>query len=256
MPPGVRRATIADIPAMAATLARAFAHDPYYVLLAGDAPERNQRMRDGWSGILRFGSEQLTDTYTTDDHGGVALWLPPGHGGPSVIDSLRMMPAIGRLSGWRRLRKISNLIAELEKRHRRHMPTPHFYLSALGVEPDRQGEGIGTALTCPPTWRRPPRAMSSSMSGSGSMSSKSSRCRPPTSTVGSWSALPVHRHELRARLGELPPDFVACAVEHGLLEAVEQRLTPLQHVNDLWIIRAEAVDRRTRRDRDHSDPQA
>ncbi|MGH2386079.1 MAG: GNAT family N-acetyltransferase [Candidatus Limnocylindria bacterium] len=149
MPPGVRRATIADIPAMAATLARAFAHDPYYLLLAGDAPERNQRMRDGWSGILRFGSAKLTDTYTTDDHAGVALWLPPGHGGPSVIDSLRMMPAIGRLSGWRRLRKVSNLIAELETRHRHHMPTPHFYLSALGVEPDRQGEGIGTALMKP-----------------------------------------------------------------------------------------------------------
>ncbi|MGH2382603.1 MAG: GNAT family N-acetyltransferase [Candidatus Limnocylindria bacterium] len=149
MPPGVRRATIADIPAMAATLARAFAHDPYYLLLAGDAPERNQRMRDGWSGILRFGSAKLTDTYTTDDHAGVALWLPPGHGGPSVIDSLRMMPAIGRLSGWRRLRKVSNLTAELETRHRHHMPTPHFYLSALGVEPDRQGEGIGTALMKP-----------------------------------------------------------------------------------------------------------
>ncbi|MGQ0607078.1 MAG: GNAT family N-acetyltransferase [Chloroflexota bacterium] len=149
MPTGVRRATIADIPAMAATMARAFAHDPYYVLLAGDAPERNQRMRDGWSGILRFGSARLTDTYTTDDHGGVALWLPPGHGGPSVLESLRMMPAIGRLSGWRRLRKVSNLIAELETRHRHHVPTPHFYLSALGVEPDRQGEGIGTALMKP-----------------------------------------------------------------------------------------------------------
>ena len=29
------------------------------------------------------------------------------------------------------------------------MPVAHFYLSALGVEPERQGEGVGTALMQP-----------------------------------------------------------------------------------------------------------
>ncbi len=52
MSSGVRRATRQEIPALAATLARAFAHDPFYSFLAGDAPERSQRMQDGWSGIL------------------------------------------------------------------------------------------------------------------------------------------------------------------------------------------------------------
>lgn len=149
MASGVRRATVREIPDLAATLARAFALDPFYSFLAGDAPERNQRMQDGWSGILRFGSARLAETYTTDDHAGVALWIPPGHGGPSVLDSLRMMPAIGRLAGWRRLRLVTNAIAALEGRHRHHAPQPHFYLSALGVEPDRQGTGIGTALMEP-----------------------------------------------------------------------------------------------------------
>ena len=144
-----RRATADDIPAMAATLARAFAHDPFYVFLAGDAPERNQRMRDGWTGILRFNSAHLAETYTTDDHAGVAVWIPPGHEGPSVLDSLRLMPAIGRLAGWRRLRAVSAAIGALEERHAHHAPMQHFYLSALGVEPDRQGEGIGTALMKP-----------------------------------------------------------------------------------------------------------
>jgi ribosomal protein S18 acetylase RimI-like enzyme len=145
----VRRAGRGEIPEMAATLARAFAHDPFYSFLAGDAPERNQRMRDGWSGILRFGSAHLAETYTTDDHAGVALWIPPGHGGPSIVDSLRMMPAIGRLAGWRRLPKVTSAIGALEARHRHHAPQPHFYLSALGVEPERQGEGVGTALMKP-----------------------------------------------------------------------------------------------------------
>lgn len=134
---------------MADTLARAFAHDPFYSFLAGDAPERGQRMSEGWRGILRFGSARLSETYTTDDHAGVALWIPPGHRGPSVLESVRMMPAISRLAGWRRLRQVTNTIAALEERHRHHVSEPHFYLSALGVAPERQGEGIGTSLMQP-----------------------------------------------------------------------------------------------------------
>ena len=149
MSSGVRRAIVEEIPDLAATLARAFAHDPFHSFLAGDAPERGQRIQDGWSGILRFGSAGLAETYTTDDYAGVALWIPPGHRGPSIIDSLRLMPSIARLAGWRRLRLVTNAVAALEKRHRHHAPGAHFYLSALGVEPDQQGEGIGTALMKP-----------------------------------------------------------------------------------------------------------
>ena len=46
----VRLATLDEIPDLAAVLARAFAHDPFFAWMAGDAPERSQRMRDGWSG--------------------------------------------------------------------------------------------------------------------------------------------------------------------------------------------------------------
>lgn len=145
----VRLATPDEIPDLAAVLARAFAHDPFYAWIAGDAPERGQRMRDGWSGILRYGSAHLAHTYTTDDLAGVAVWLPPGHRGPTLLDGLRQMPAIARLAGWGRMRKVGDAMAALEEHRHRHVPAPHFYLSALGVEPDRQGEGIGTALAQP-----------------------------------------------------------------------------------------------------------
>jgi GNAT superfamily N-acetyltransferase len=145
----VRLATTDEIPDLAAVLARAFVHDPFYAWLAGDAPERTQRMRDGWTGILRYSSAHLSDTYTTDDRAGVAIWLPPGYRGPSVLDGLRQMPALARLAGWRRLRTVGDAMAALEERRRDHVPEPHFYLSALGVEPERQGEGIGTALMQP-----------------------------------------------------------------------------------------------------------
>jgi GNAT superfamily N-acetyltransferase len=145
----VRLATLDEIPELAGVLARAFAHDPFYSYLAGDAPERSQRMKDGWSGILRYGTAHLAHTYTTEDRAGVALWLPPGYRGPSVLDTLRQMPALARLAGWRRLRTVGDAVAALEERRHHHVPEPHFYLSALGVEPERQGTGTGTALLKP-----------------------------------------------------------------------------------------------------------
>jgi len=146
----VRRASAADIPVLAAVLARAFARDPYHRFLAGDAPERNQRMRDGWSALLRHSSNRLSDTWTTDSRAGVAVWHPPGYDGPSFLDSLRLLPSVARLAGsWRRLRAISRAVSALEARRRGHVARPHYYLSVLGVDPDRQGEGIGTALLEP-----------------------------------------------------------------------------------------------------------
>ena len=147
---GVRRATVGDIPELAATLARAFAHDPFYKFLAGHAPERNQRMRDGWTGVLRHASNGLSHTYTTDDHAGVAVWHPPAYSGAGFIDSLRLLPSATRMAGGiGRLRDVSRAVAALEQHRRLHVPGPHFYLSVLGVEPDRQGEGIGTSLMQP-----------------------------------------------------------------------------------------------------------
>jgi ribosomal protein S18 acetylase RimI-like enzyme len=146
----VRLATRSDVDALAAMLARAFAQDPFYSYLAGDAPERGERMRRGWAGILRHASDRLSTTYTTDDHAGAAIWHPPGYGGASFIGSLRLMPSVARLAGgYRRLRQISRAISALEERRAHHVPAPHYYLSALGVEPGRQGEGIGTALVAP-----------------------------------------------------------------------------------------------------------
>jgi GNAT superfamily N-acetyltransferase len=144
----VRLARPDEIPALAAMLTRAFERDPFYAYLAGDAPEHRQRMRDGWNGILRFASARLVDTWTTDDLAGAAVWIPPGHRS-GVFDSLRLLPEMARFVGWRRLRLVSEAVEVLERRRRIHVPGPHYYLSALGVEPARQGTGIGTALLQP-----------------------------------------------------------------------------------------------------------
>jgi GNAT superfamily N-acetyltransferase len=147
--PTVRRATAGDIPVLAAMLAHAFGADPFFSYLAGDAPERGQRMRDGWRAILRHASSHLAATWTTDDRAGAAVWIPPGRTASGPLDQLRMLPAFARLTGWGRLREVSAAMETLERRRYRYAPTRHWYLSALGVEPERQGEGIGSALLKP-----------------------------------------------------------------------------------------------------------
>lgn len=130
-------------------LARAFAADPLFSYLAGEAPERGQRMRDGWRAILLHASDGLSATWTTEDVAGAAVWVGPGRTASGLVDQFRMLPALLRLTGWARLRSVSAALDTLERRRHRHAPTPHWYLSALGVEPHRQGEGLGSALLTP-----------------------------------------------------------------------------------------------------------
>ena len=144
----IRLARAEEIPALAAMLTRAFANDPFFSYLAGNAPERNQRMRDGWTGVLRYGSARLSHTWTTDELSGTAIWLPPGYRTP-LLDGLRLVREMARFTGWRRLRLAGDATEELDRRRRRHVPGPHYHLAALGVEPELQGGGIGTALMAP-----------------------------------------------------------------------------------------------------------
>lgn len=145
----VRRATRDDVGALAAVLARAFANDPFFAWLAGNASERGQRMRDGWSAILRHASADLAATWTTGDLAGAAVWIPPGRPASGLVDTVRLVPGMARMTSWRRLGPVSDVMEDLATRRRRHAAQPHWYLSALGVEPDRQGEGVGSALLAP-----------------------------------------------------------------------------------------------------------
>lgn len=145
----VRPARGDDLPVLAGVLTAAFAHDPYMSYLAGEASERNQRMRDGWLGILRFASAGLAATMTTDDRAGVAIWIPPGRRASGLLDGFRQLPSLTRLTGWGRLREVAAAVELLEHRRRAHLPEPHWYLSAIGVAPERQGRGVGSALMRP-----------------------------------------------------------------------------------------------------------
>ncbi len=144
-----RLATSEDLPVLADVLARAFVDDPMFVALAPHDDRMQDRLRSMFTGVLKYVSHDLSDTLTTADRDGVAVWNPPGYKGPRGLDGLRMLPHMAGLTGWRRIQRMMSALNQLDRRHAHLVPEPHWYLLALAVAPGRQGRGIGSALMRP-----------------------------------------------------------------------------------------------------------
>jgi len=140
----VRLAAMADHPELIHVLARAFEDDP---ILRWVYPSTRVRARYGgeffrWS-LWRCAGQQVT--WTTEEHAGAALWTLPGQWAVSLSQLARLVRWTGVGVRWRGPLVMWGLTAV----ERRHPDDRHLYLAVLGVEPERQGCGIGSALLTP-----------------------------------------------------------------------------------------------------------
>jgi len=142
--PAVRKATAADIPAMVESLARAFHTDPVFEWLFPDAEKRHAQARGYVAGRARILLRQ-EEVYTVDGGPAAAMWARPGEWRDPAFAALRQMVALIPALGRRIPRSLRGLRA-IEEAHPR---APHWYLSVLGTDPDRQGEGLASALLQP-----------------------------------------------------------------------------------------------------------
>jgi len=142
----VRKATAADVPRLAATMARAFYDDPVVSdWCMPDADHRTERLKRGFQLFLERIYLRHNECYATDDVAGAACWLPPGTWKLGGIEQLRL---IGRMAAIhaRGLPRILQVLAFME---RHHPQEPHYYLPFVAVQPAWQGHGIGSALLRP-----------------------------------------------------------------------------------------------------------
>ncbi len=139
----VRPAVRDDFPALATMLAGAFYDDPVTAWFYPDAARR-PRHGERFFAIRLRQLEGHRLIFTNDERTGAALWAPPGHWREDFRQSLRMLPMLPVLA--RRLRTCTRAVREIEHHH---PAEPHYYLSVIGTDTEKQGGGIGSALLAP-----------------------------------------------------------------------------------------------------------
>jgi ribosomal protein S18 acetylase RimI-like enzyme len=134
----IRPAAPADREALIDTLLLSFSADPCVRYIFS-------RPRDFMAGWPRFvmamggrGLEHGT-AFLTEDAAAVSLWLPAGvH--PDLETMLSVLAQVVTPEKGAVLAQVGEQIRSY------HPEGPHWYLAAVGVDPSRQGEGLGSAM--------------------------------------------------------------------------------------------------------------
>ena len=143
-----RRATGDDLGRIAAVLARAFQDDPMWRWALGrdGTDERRARLDRFFGGIARVLHPRNELTFTAGDFAGAAVWMAPDRWHFSLADEARLAPTVLAAFGAAGTVRLLRLLGGVERVHLRE---PHYYLFAIGADPEHQGRGVGAALLAP-----------------------------------------------------------------------------------------------------------
>jgi ribosomal protein S18 acetylase RimI-like enzyme len=144
--PQVRRATAADVGAVARMLSRAFVDDPVATWawrpegLRPAALERFHAIR-----VRQLLDEQ--EVWTTGELSCAAVWAPPRRWRMTLRETAALAPCFAHP---RLLGRMPLVAAGWHGLERKHPAKPHhWYLAVLGTDPDSQGRGLGSAVLAP-----------------------------------------------------------------------------------------------------------
>ncbi len=141
----VRRAAVQDRSAIAAVLAAAFHADPVFEWVLPD-PARRAAVLPRFFALTVDALAHHDDTWTTGRPVlGAALWVPSGQPAVPEDEAAGFGAALVEVAG-RDGERMLEVVALLDEHH---PADPHEYLWFLGVTPQAQGRGIGSALMGP-----------------------------------------------------------------------------------------------------------
>jgi ribosomal protein S18 acetylase RimI-like enzyme len=129
--------------------ARAFQNDPFYRFVFPDEKKRSRELQWLMQKVVNY-SLRYGDVYTTSEKEGVICWLPPHDTELTFSRIVRTgLHFIVFRFGLAAYRRFNDNMAYTGRLHKYHVPDPHWYLWAIGVDPSFQGKGIGGKLMQP-----------------------------------------------------------------------------------------------------------
>ena len=131
-----------------AVLGRAFRDDALWTVVLSDADQRPELLADMFAAVATTTLAAGGVAETTPSTQAVALWLPPGRdlGLWATVKARFALPRFVMKLPTRDRKRMLAVLRQLEGRKKALMTQAHWYLSAIGVDPEHQGQGLGTSL--------------------------------------------------------------------------------------------------------------
>jgi hypothetical protein len=133
----------------AESLGRAFVDDPLQAYILPQVESRAVLGAHIFRALLTYGHKS-GHVLTTSEAAGAAVWMKPGEWemteeGMQQVGFFDLPGTIGEDNFTRHV----NFFEYIENYHRRDAPAQHWYLAVIGVDPSRQGEGLGASMIRP-----------------------------------------------------------------------------------------------------------
>jgi GNAT superfamily N-acetyltransferase len=129
---------MSDLDGLTTTLTAAFEHDPLWNWAFPDPAALAV-----WWRLLIGSALRFPETWIRGEYAAASVWIPPEGTELTEEEEGRVEDVLSDLVG-PRAPELLTLLERFERSHPRRRP--HYYLSLLGVHPDRRGEGLGMAL--------------------------------------------------------------------------------------------------------------
>lgn len=141
----VGKAAASDLPQIVGAVARSFYEDPIFNWIGPNDGRRLRELERGFDLFSRRVWFPHDETFTTNRLIGAAFWMPPGTWHLSVFKQLSMLPAMALITRG----DLPRLLSLLNAIEAKHPHEPHYYLPLIGISPEWQGRGFGSALLRP-----------------------------------------------------------------------------------------------------------
>ena len=138
-----------DINAVARVLSRAFFHEPLFGYFFPDDQHRLALSQHTFLFLIRHANHRGEICTTPGNIDGAAVWLPSRALHRSVLDMVRFGALPMLRQGPAAVKRQLDAGDAMQKVHDALMQKPHAYLLLLGIDPQKQGQGLATRLLEP-----------------------------------------------------------------------------------------------------------